>query len=108
MDWTAYLTPALGTSGLLAAVVLMVLTGHLQPKSSVDERLADRDRQIETWRTAYERALEIQAEQRTQLTAMVTANETATKVLRAIPRAVDEAARTGGGVTRELASNPDE
>lgn len=106
MDWTAYLTPSLGATGLLAAVVLMVLTGRLQPKASVDERLADRDRQIETWRTAYERELEIQAEQRKQLAAMVTANEAATKVLQALPRAVDMAA--GGGMARELAPNSDE
>lgn len=103
MDWTAYFTPSMGATGLLAAVVLMVLTGRLLPKTSVDERLADKDRQIETWRTAYERQLEIQDEQRTQLTAMVTANETATKVLQAIPRAVDLEGRA-----RELASNADE
>lgn len=107
MDWTSYLTPSLGATGLLAAVVIMVLTGRLQPKASVDERLADKDRQIETWRTAYERELEIQAEQRTQLAAMVTANETATKVLQALPRAVDLAAGTGG-TARELASNAEE
>lgn len=107
MDWTTYLTPSLGAAGLLAAVVLMVLTGRLLPKASVDERLADKDRQIETWRTAYERSLEIQAEQRTQLTAMVAANETATKVLQAIPRAVDLAAGTGRRA-RELAPNADE
>lgn len=107
MDWTTYLTPSLGAAGLLAAVVIMVLTGRLLPKASVDERLADKDKQIDTWRTAYERELEVQAEQRKQLTAMVTANETATKVLQALPRAVDLAAGTGG-MARELAPNADE
>lgn len=107
MDWTTALTPSLGAAGLLAAVVIMVLTGRLQPKDSVDQRLADKDKQIEIWHTAYERAMEIQAEQRTQLTALVTANETATKVLQALPRAVDLAG-TGGGVARELAPNSDE
>lgn len=107
MDWTAYLTPTLGATGLLAAVVLMVLTGRLLPKASVDERLADKDRQIDTWRTAYERSLEIQDEQRKQLTAMVAANETATKVLQALPRAAAPRNRTGGR-SRELASNADE
>lgn len=108
MDWTTHLTPTLGATGLLAGVVLMVLTGRLLPKASVDERLADKDRQIETWRTAYERSLEIQDEQRTQLTAMVAANETATKVLQAIPRAADLAAGPGGRAIRELAPNSDE
>lgn len=106
MDWTALLTPSIGATGLLAVVVVMVLTGRLQPKASVDERLADKDKQIDTWHTAYERSLEIQAEQRTQLTAMVGANETATKVLQALPRAVDLAAGTEG-VARELAPNSD-
>jgi len=104
MDWTTYLTPSLGATGLLAAVVIMVLTGRLQPKSSVDERLADKDKQIDTWHTAYERELEAQAELRTQLTAMVSANETATKVLRAIPQAVDRAE----GRDRELAQDAGE
>lgn len=108
MDWTATLTPTLGAAGLLAAAVLMILTGKLLPKASVDERLADKDRQIDTWRAAYERSLEIQDEQRKQLTAMVTANETATKVLQAIPRAADLGIRGGGVVSRELASNDDE
>lgn len=108
MDWTANLTPAIGVSGLLAATVLMVLTGRLLPKASVDDRLADKDRQIETWRTAYERGLEIQAEQRKQLAAMVSANETSLKVLQAIPRAADMAAGDGGRAVRELAPNPDE
>ena len=107
MDWTTYLTPTLGATGLLAAVVLMVLTGRLQPKASVDERLADKDRQIETWHTAYERALEAQEEQRKQLAAMVEANETAVKVLQAIPRAAGSRTRSEGRV-RELASNADE
>lgn len=107
MDWTSYLTPTLGATGLLAAVVIMVLTGRLLPKASVDERLADKDRQIESWRTAYERGLEIQDEQRKQLTAMVEANETATKVLQAIPRAASSRKRPEGRA-RELAADTDQ
>jgi hypothetical protein len=107
MDWTTYLTPALGASGLLAAVVLMVLTGRLQPKASVDERLADRDRQIETWRAAYERSLEIQDEQRKMLTALVDANETTTKVIQAIPRAAGPRNRAEGR-RHELAADTDQ
>lgn len=108
MDWTTHLTPTLGATGLLASVVLMVLLGWLLPKASVNERLADKDRQIDTWRTAYERSLEIQDEQRKQLAAMVAANETALKVLQAIPRAADMASGAGGRAIRELAPNGDE
>lgn len=107
MDWTAYLTPSLGAAGLLAAVVVMVLTGRLLPKTSVDERLSDKDKQIETWRTAYERGLEVQDEQRKLLTALVEANETATKVLQAIPRAAGPRKRSEGRV-RELAADTDQ
>lgn len=96
MDWTAVLTPSLGATGLLAAVVIMVLTGRLLPRSGVEERLADKDRQIETWRTAYERALEVQDEQRVHIRALLDATQTTTQVIRALPRA-------SGGSGRELA-----
>ena len=96
MDWTAYLTPSLGAAGLLAAVVIMVLTGRLLPKASVDERLADKDRQIDTWRTAYERGLEIQQEQQRQLAALLKANQTAPRVIEAIPKAAALSTGTDG------------
>lgn len=107
MDWTSYLTPSLGSAGLLAAVVLMVLTGRLQPKASIDERLADKDRQIETWRAAYERGLEIQGEQQKQLSVLLEASRTTTRVIAAIP----QAAGLNGvseGRSRELAADSDQ
>lgn len=88
MDWTTMLTPSLGATGLLAAFVIAILTGRLLPKSSVEERLADKDKQIDTWRTAYERALEVQDEQRTHISALLDANRTTTHVIQALPQAV--------------------
>lgn len=93
MDWTAYLTPSLGAAGLLAAVVIMVLTGRLQPKTSVDERLRDKDRQIEAWRSNFERGLDIQREQQRQISALLEASRTATRVIEALPKAA--ALKTG-------------
>ena len=87
MDWTAYLTPSIGATGLLAGFVIAILTGRLLPKAGVDERLADKDRQIETWRTAYEKALEVQDVQRGHLNALIEANATTTHVIQALPRA---------------------
>lgn len=107
MDWTTYITPSLGVGGLLAAVFLMVLTGRLLPKASVDERLADKDRQIQTWQRNYEGGLEIQREQQRQITALLEASRTATRVIAAIPQAaglsVGDERRT-----RESASSSDQ
>lgn len=86
MDWTAVLTPSLGATGLLAGFVIAILTGRLLPKAGVDERLADKDHQIATWRSAYERALEVQDEHRAQVTALVEANQTTTHMIKSLSR----------------------
>jgi hypothetical protein len=107
MDWTRYLTPGLGATGLLTIVVVMVLTGKLLPKAGVDDRLKDKDRQIETWRAAYERSMEIQSEQQRQVSALLEASRTATRVIAAIPQAAGLS--TGGeGRGRELAAETDQ
>jgi hypothetical protein len=87
MDWMNYLTPSLGATGLLAAVVIMILTGRLLPRASVADRLAEKDKQIETWRAAYERAQEVQDTQREHITALLEATRTTTQVIRALPAA---------------------
>lgn len=87
MDWTAYLTPSLGATGLLAAVVIMILTGRLLPRASVSDRLAEKDKQIETWRAAYERSQEVQDKQREHISALLDATRTTTQVIRALPAA---------------------
>lgn len=82
------LTPSLGATGLLAVVVVMVLTGRLVPKSTLEDLRADKDKQIDTWRTAYERALQVQDEQRQHVTTLLDANRTTTHVIQALPQAV--------------------
>lgn len=88
MDWTAMLTPSLGATGLLAAVVILVLTGRLVPRSTLDDLRVDKDKQIDTWKAAYETSLAVQEVQREQLSALLDANRTATRVIQALPEAV--------------------
>lgn len=87
MDWTTIITPSLGATGLLAVVVIMILTGRLLPRTPVDERLADKDRQIETWKAAYDRALEVQDVQREHISELLEATRTTTRVVQALPAA---------------------
>ncbi len=47
-----YATPSLG--GLCALFVLLVLTGRLIPKPTVDRELARADKETATWKEAYE------------------------------------------------------
>jgi DNA/RNA endonuclease G (NUC1) len=87
VDWTAVLTPSLGATGLLAGVVIMILTGRLVPRRQLDDLRSDKDAQIETWKTAYERAMEGQDVQRGHIVALLEANRTATHVIQALPQA---------------------
>lgn len=87
MDWTQMLTPTLGATGLLAGVVILILTGRLLPKSSVDERVSDKDEQIASWKKAYESALAVQDVQRAHITELLDATRTTTNVIQALPRA---------------------
>lgn len=85
MDWTAVLTPSLGATGLLAAVVIMILTGRLVPVRTLEDLRRDKDDQIKTWKTAYERAMAGQDLQREHITALLEANRTTTHVIQALP-----------------------
>jgi hypothetical protein len=85
MDYNALLTPSIGAGGLLAVVVFMVLTGKLVPRSQVDDLRADKDRQIDVWKAAYDKAMEGQDVQRAHITALMEANQTTTRVIQALP-----------------------
>ncbi len=87
MDWTSMLTPSLGATGLLAVVVVLILTGRLVPKTALEDLRTDKDKQIETWRGAYEKALEVQDAQREHIAALLDATRTTTRVIQALPRA---------------------
>lgn len=87
MDWSAFLTPTIGATGLLALVVILILRGSLIPRRNVEDLIKDKDRQIETWRAAYENGQKTQEVQRQQISALLDATRTTTHVLEALPRA---------------------
>lgn len=93
MEWTALITPNLGAMGLLAVVVLMVLTGRLVPRQNMDDLRTDKDRQIDTWRAAYEAAVNVQNIQREQISALLEAAQTTTHVIQSLPGAPDRIER---------------
>lgn len=82
------LTPSLGSAGLLAVVVVMVLTGRLVPRSVLEDLRSDKDAQIDTWKTAYEKAMTGQDVQREHVSALLDANRTTTHVIQSLPQAV--------------------
>jgi hypothetical protein len=95
------LTPSIGATGLLALVVIMILTGRLVPKSMFEDLRADKDQQIEIWRSAYAASTSAQDVQREQISALLEAAKTATSVIQALPHSNE------GGSRRALA-DPDE
>lgn len=100
MDWTTVITPSLGATGLLAVVVILILTGKLVPKSTLVDLRDDKDKQIEVWRTAYETSMSAQEIQREQISALLEATRTTTHVIQALPRAANQNER---GPRHELA-----
>ena len=87
MDYSAFLTPTLGATGLLALVVVMILRGALVPRSTFDSMREDKDKQIEVWRTAYISSVSVQDVQREQISALLEANKVTTHVVQSLPRA---------------------
>lgn len=85
MEWSTFLTPTIGATGLLALVVIMVLTGRLVPRAVVEDLRADKDKQIEVWRAAYDKAMSAQEVQRDQISALLEAAKTTTHVIQALP-----------------------
>lgn len=101
MDYTAFLTPTIGATGILALVIVMILRGSLVPRRNLDDLRVDKDAQISTWKTAYEQAMAVQDAQRQQLSALLEANRTTTRVIQALPEAVSLNERSGGHALAE-------
>ena len=103
MDWTAVITPSLGATGLLAIVVIMILRGSLVPRSTFDTMREDKDKQIDIWKNAYDRAVSVQDEQRGQVSALLDGNRVTAQVIRSLPRVSE----LNGGVRNEVAETED-
>ncbi|RSS43836.1 hypothetical protein [Streptomyces sp. WAC08241] len=77
------LTPTdLGISGLLALVVLLVLTGRLVPRSTLQDMRDERDK----WQAAHDKSEAARQAERDQVTELLELSRVAGHVLSALPR----------------------
>ncbi len=83
-------SPATGATGTLVLVVLMILRGLLIPRKIHEERVSDKDKQIDLWRTAWEKSEEAARIQRDQLSMYLELARTTTAVMQAIPSANEQ------------------
>jgi peptidoglycan hydrolase CwlO-like protein len=87
VDWTSFLTPTIGATGLLALAVILILRGSLVPRRTVDQMRADKDSQIAIWKDAYatsQRAVEMKDR---QIDTLLEAARTTTHVVTAVSEA---------------------
>lgn len=77
---------------LLALVVVLVLTGRLVPRRQLedlredrDARLAAADRQVETWKAAYEAAVQSRRTAEDHVTQLMETARAAQDLIRALP-----------------------
>jgi hypothetical protein len=70
-----------GAAGLLALVVLLVLTGRLIPRRTYEDLREERD----MWRTAFQASEDARHVEREQAVTAVEVGQTAVKVLQSLP-----------------------
>jgi len=96
MEFTSFLTPTAGATGILTLVVLLVLWGKLIPRAMLDDIRADKDKQIDTWRAAYEKSQDANEVLRQQVTTLLEANKVSTSVIQALPQVAGMNSERGG------------
>lgn len=101
MDLTALPLAPIGAMGALMIAVLLVLRGHLIPRQVHEDRMKDKDQQIEWYRLGYEREVVRNGELTEQVGLMMEVARTTDHVIRALPGRPHEAQ----GSTNELASS---
>lgn len=90
MNWTAFATPAIGATGLLALGVLLIFFGKLVPSGTVDRVTRSKDQEIALWKAAYDRSEAAHAVKDRQIAALMEAGRTTNHVLEAMRRAALE------------------
>jgi hypothetical protein len=80
-----------GAVGLLGAVAWMVFTGRLVPGRTHERMLADKDKQIEDWRTAHAAEVERGEVLAAQVSKLLTQGDITVGIVQALPRAKDSA-----------------
>ncbi len=96
MEWMDSLPPSIGATGLLAVVVLMILRGALVPRKVHEDRIADKDAQIQAWKDAYNKSEETNEIQQGHIDVLLQAGQTTRHVLEALPKAAAQMNGTGG------------
>lgn len=87
MDYSHFLTPALGIGGIVLLAVLMLLRGDIVPRKQVDAMMAVKDEQIRFYRRAYEDILTAQQGRDQQIAALMETAKTTRQVIAALPEA---------------------
>lgn len=82
-----------GLSGLVALAVLLIMGGKLIPKSTHDQAIADRDKQIEFLKSALLTEVERGRVRDGQVSELLEHARTTNAFIRAMPRATPEAAQ---------------
>ncbi|MFJ2717393.1 hypothetical protein [Streptomyces sp. NPDC087437] len=84
----------LGAAALVGLIVLLILRGHLVPRRVLEDRLADKNRQLEdlraerdTWRTAHTVSEEARREAQDQAGELLELSRTAGYFFTALPQA---------------------
>lgn len=103
MDYTHFLTPALGVGSLVVLFVLMLMRGDIVPRKQVDAEMKQKDEAIELWRTLYERS----EGQHVKKDALIAALMDTTQTTRNVLTAMHEAAGLGQGGSRVPTSEKD-
>jgi 5-methylcytosine-specific restriction endonuclease McrBC regulatory subunit McrC len=93
MEFSSFLTPATGATGVLTLVVMLILWGKLVPRAQLEDLRADKDKQIETWQQAYSRSEEARDIMRGQITELLQMARTTNSVIEALPAAVSNPGR---------------
>lgn len=100
MDVSALPLGSIGATGILALVVLLIVRGGIIPRSTHEDRMKDKDNQIDYYRTALSRETKRNDELVHQLGTLMEVARTAEHVLTSLPMA----ARPGEEGRDEVAS----
>lgn len=87
MDYSHFLTPALGVGGLVLLAVLMLLRGDIVPRKQVDALLLVKDEQIAFYKQAYEDIRIAQQGRDRQIAALMETARTTRQIIAALPEA---------------------
>lgn len=77
----------MGATGLLTVVVLLIIRGNLIPRNTYEERMKDKDDQVEYYREAYETERERNSELAGMVGTLVEAGKTTEYVMTSLHQA---------------------